>query len=552
MPVATSYPGVYVQEIPSGVHPISGVATSNTAFVDFFPRGPATGATKITSWADFERRFGGLDTRSEASYAIQQYYLNGGSVAFVVRVVTSNASPAQATLTASQYGYGPGYQYGYGGTGSVIIQASSPGEWGNNLQVAIDHNVKGGATDLFNIAIREVKTVANRIQVVRSETFRNLSLDKSNPRYAPDVILQSSELITLEDKMIGGVPDQTGSDVINNPQDSDFKPLTGGRDGAWPGAPGSGMTAQDLLGDRTRHTGVYALDGIAPEIFNILCIPATALLDDAGRATIFPKAEEYCHGKRGMYIIDLPASFDDDVSYDAQLNRITKWTANTLDSLRSPNGENAAVYFPRLNIPDALTENRPRTVGASGTMAGIWARTDTNRGVWKAPAGIEAGLAGASLFVNLTDLDNGGLNPLGVNVLRSFPVFGPISWGARTLMGADQEGSEWKYIPVRRTALFIEETLFENLKWVVFEPNDEPLWAQIRLNVGAFMHGLFRRGAFQGKTSAEAYFVKCDKDTTTQADIDNGIVNIVVGFAPLKPAEFVIIQIQQIAGQIQT
>jgi phage tail sheath protein FI len=550
MPVSPTYPGIYVQEIPSGVHPITGVATSNTAFVDFFPRGPA-GAVKITSWADFERRFGGLDTRSEASYAIQQYYLNGGSVAFIVRALASNAKVASITLRASQYGYGYGYGYktGYGGSGNVLIQASSAGDWGNRLQVATDYNVKGGAPDLFNIAIREITTVANRTQVIRSETFRNLSLDKTNARYAPQVIAQASELITLDDLMVGGVPDATGNDVINSPQDSDFVTLSGGFDG---GSPGNGMSANELVGDPTPHTGIYALDGIAPEIFNILCIPATALLDDGGRATVFPACEEYCHEKRAMYIIDLPGSFDDDASYDAQLTAIDKWTGTTLDGLRSPNGENAAVYFPRLNIPDALAENRPRTVGSSGTLAGVWARTDANRGVWKAPAGIEAGLAGASLFVNLTDLDNGGLNPRGVNVLRSFPVFGPICWGGRTLMGADLESSEWKYIPVRRTALFIEETLYENLKWVVFEPNDEPLWSQIRLNVGAFMHGLFRRGAFQGKTPTEAYFVKCDKDTTPQADIDNGIVNIVVGFAPLKPAEFVIIQIQQIAGQIQT
>jgi phage tail sheath protein FI len=141
---------------------------------------------------------------------------------------------------------------------------------------------------------------------------------------------------------------------------------------------------------------------------------------------------------------------------------------------------------------------------------------------------------------------------LGVNVLRTFPIFGNISWGARTLDGADQQASEWKYIPVRRTALFIEESLFQGLKWVVFEPNDEPLWAQIRLNVGAFMHNLFRQGAFQGSTPRDAYFVKCDKETTTQNDIDRGIVNILVGFAPLKPAEFVVIKIQQIAGQIET
>jgi phage tail sheath protein FI len=149
----------------------------------------------------------------------------------------------------------------------------------------------------------------------------------------------------------------------------------------------------------------------------------------------------------------------------------------------------------------------------------------------------------------LTDDENGDLNPLGINALRSFPLIGTVLWGARTLRGADALTDQWKYIPVRRTALFIEETLFRGLKWVVFEPNDEPLWAQIRLNVGAFMNGLFRQGAFQGTTPAQAYFVKCDGETTTQDDIDRGVVNIVVGFAPLKPAEFVVLKIQQMAGQ---
>jgi phage tail sheath protein FI len=143
------------------------------------------------------------------------------------------------------------------------------------------------------------------------------------------------------------------------------------------------------------------------------------------------------------------------------------------------------------------------------------------------------------------------LNPLGLNCLRKFPIYGHVVWGSRTLKGADAFADEYKYIPVRRTALYIEESLYRGTQWVVFEPNDEPLWASIRLNVGAFMHGLFRQGAFQGSTPKDAYFVKCDKDTTTQNDIDAGIVNILVGFAPLKPAEFVVIQLQQIAGQIQ-
>jgi len=152
--------------------------------------------------------------------------------------------------------------------------------------------------------------------------------------------------------------------------------------------------------------------------------------------------------------------------------------------------------------------------------------------------------------VPLTDGEIGQLNPIAVNCLRALPATGRVVWGSRTGEGADRLASEWKYIPVRRTALFIEESLYRGTQWVVFEPNDEPLWAQIRLNVGTFMNNLFRQGAFQGQTPREAYFVKCDKETTTQADIDLGIINIHVGFAPLKPAEFVVIRLQQIAGQL--
>jgi phage tail sheath protein FI len=186
-------------------------------------------------------------------------------------------------------------------------------------------------------------------------------------------------------------------------------------------------------------------------------------------------------------------------------------------------------------------------------MAGIFARTDATRGVWKAPAGTEASLTGAAgLTITMSDAENGQLNPHAVNCLRTLPVFGTVGWGARTLDGDDARGSEWKYIPVRRMALFLEESLYRGTQWVVFEPNDEPLWAQIRLNIGSFMQGLFRQGAFQGTTPKQAYFVKCDRETTTQADINLGIVNIFVGFAPLKPAEFVVLKIQQIAGDLAT
>jgi len=216
--------------------------------------------------------------------------------------------------------------------------------------------------------------------------------------------------------------------------------------------------------------------------------------------------------------------------------------------------KNAALYFPYLRItdPDPAQRGRKIDLPAAGAIAGVYARTDVQRGVWKAPAGIDASLNGIpELSLPMTDLENGRLNPLGVNCLRSFPIIGRVVWGARTLRGADALADDWKYLPVRRLALFIEESLYRGTKWVVFEPNDEPLWAQIRLNVGAFMQNLFRQGAFQGSSAREAYFVKCDKDTTTQNHINLGIVNIHVGFAPLKPAEFVIIKIQQMAGQVE-
>jgi phage tail sheath protein FI len=145
----------------------------------------------------------------------------------------------------------------------------------------------------------------------------------------------------------------------------------------------------------------------------------------------------------------------------------------------------------------------------------------------------------------MTDAENGRLNPLGVNCLRAFPNMGRVVWGARTTVGSDALASEWKYLPVRRLALFLEESLYRGTQWVVFEPNDEPLWAQIRLTLGGFMSDLFRQGAFAGRTAKEAWFVKCDAETTTPSDRLNGVVNIHVGFAPLRPAEFVVIRLQQ-------
>lgn len=313
-----------------------------------------------------------------------------------------------------------------------------------------------------------------------------------------------------------------------------------------PGNDGTPPDGIDLIGDLTAETGINALEQV--DLFNILCIPRAAIVSGANALTpaaagaVIAFANTYCEQRRAFFVMDTPNNID-------EVQEIKDW----LDNNATLRHRNSALYFPRVRIPDPLDSFRLRSVGASGTMAGLYARTDNARGVWKAPAGTEATLTNVQQFdALLTDQQNGTLNPVAINCLRNFPIYGNVSWGARTLVGADQMASEWKYVPVRRLALFLEESLFRGTKWVVFEPNDEPLWAQIRLNVGAFMQSLFRQGAFQGRTPREAYLVKCDAETTTQNDINNGIVNIVVGFAPLKPAEFVIIKIQQLAGQIQT
>ncbi len=250
-------------------------------------------------------------------------------------------------------------------------------------------------------------------------------------------------------------------------------------------------------------------------------------------------------------LVDIPATYTDANGF------MSNWYVDSEHHrgvLRSP-----AVYFPRLQMPDPLNGFNPREVAASGTIAGIYARTDANRGVWKAPAGTEANLINATVAtdalnvpIHLTDQDNGGLNPYGINAIRNFPIFGTVVWGARTLNGADAAASQWKYIPVRRLALYVEQSLLQGSKWIVFEPNAEPTWAEIRKQFKGFLQTLFLQNAFQGQSPDQAYFVRCDSSTTTQADIDSGVVNIQVGFQPLMPAEFVVINIQQMAGQSST
>jgi phage tail sheath protein FI len=275
---------------------------------------------------------------------------------------------------------------------------------------------------------------------------------------------------------------------------------------------------------------------------NLMCIPP----DTAGGDTtsgVYSNALTYCVKRRAILIVDPPNA---------------KWRGKSASQIKVTDlglsgdlARNAVVYYPRVRMQNPLRNNQIEEYVPCGIVAGIITRSDVQRGVWKSPAGLDAALIGVdSLSVKLTDDDSGKLNPQGINCLRSFPAAGSVVWGARTLRGADLLADDYKYLSVRRLALYLEESLYRGTQWVVHEPNDEPLWSQIRLNVGAFMQNLFRQGAFAGQSAREAYFVKCDKESTTATDVNSGVVNIIVGFAPLKPAEFVVIKFQQIVGQV--
>lgn len=311
--------------------------------------------------------------------------------------------------------------------------------------------------------------------------------------------------------------------------------LAGGTDGGPP-------MAADFIGAEAEQTGFYALEPV--DLFNLMVIPRDEALDDAAMSGLWGKAAVYCKRNRAFLIIDSPKDWTNSSTGMAKVLQDSTKIGVLRNRLGSAK-DYAAVFYPRLRI------NGKGVTGAGGAVAGVMARTDANRGVWKAPAGIEAGINSITgLNVVLTDAQNGVLNKQGVNCLRVLPNGTSVVWGARTLDGDDATGSEWKYISIRRFALFLEESLYRGTRWAVFEPNDEPLWANLRLNINAFLFSLFRQQAFQGSSPKEAYYVRCDKTTTTQDDRNKGIVNIEVGFAPLKPAEFVVIQIQQIAGEL--
>jgi phage tail sheath protein FI len=392
-------PSVYVAGSPDGPSPISGAATSITAFVGYLRRGPPNEPVQCLGFDDFERTFGGLDAQSPTSFQVSQFFLNGGTESWVSRLCAA------------------------------------------------------------------------------------------------------------------GTPSNSAPD----------------------GAPPDGP---DVAGDPEAKTGVHALDAM-PGV-NLICVPDMARMSQTDYLTAATATLDYALQRRAFALLDIPQ----DVTTPSEA---VDWAQSAPGNF-GPGIVSAASYFPQIEVPTPFS-TVPAILGACGTMAGLYAATDAARGVWKAPAGIAAPIAGVQqLQYVMSDEENGLINPLGLNAIRAIPVYGNVAWGARTLASANEADIDWKYIPVRRLALFIEQSLVNGLQWVAFEANDEALWSQIRLSVGGFLEQLFTQGAFCGSSSAQACQAICDASTTTPEDMDNDIVNILVQFAPIEPAEFLTISLQLTTG----
>jgi phage tail sheath protein FI len=379
--------------------------------------------------------------------------------------------------------------------------------------------------------------------VAKAESYRQVSLytptlnGQANPNYILNK-MSSSGLVSVSidpTVPVGTIPPLGRNKLASSlPLPSGYTP------------PATPLPPSGLIFNVSDFTAVMQADLPLDKlsIFNLMVIPGVA------NFAVLSAAAGFCERKRAFLLMDPPPGD----SADGMVPQGSPLIQNDFGTAIPNNSPNAALYFPFLKSPHPQT-GQSVSIPPSATVAGIYAATDTNRGVWKAPAGLATTLANVSGVVDsgrMTDMRQGVLNQLGINCIRSFPGIVPVVWGARTVVAANTAFAQWKYVPVRRMALFLEQTLYANLGWVVFEPNADPLWNSIRSSIEAFMLGLFRQGAFQGTTPSQAFQVKCDDQTTTQADINNGIVNIVVAFAPLKPAEFVIIQIAQLAGQTQT
>jgi Bacteriophage tail sheath protein len=422
--------------------------------------------------------------------------------------------------------------------GGLNIQASSPGAWGNDVSVSADvSGITDQVAELYNDMFGLQKSDLFNLNVYSNdkvvETFKCVTIKriKNNSNRIDLTLEHESDYV----RVMGEVPSSFSIPAAVKNQDGTTSAAKSTSSNA--GNDGEFLTdSNDYLGDPATRTGLYALEKV--DIFNILCIPPDPELPDSTLTAMNPTAAAFCEKKRALFIAEPLEVW----KASAETGQWPSIQPTNLE-INGDTARFATTYFPKVKMPDPEMQDRVRVFSSCGIIAGVMATNDLNRGVWKAPAGQDAGMVGVTgLEVKVNDADNGFLNPLGINCLRDFPVIGPVVWGDRTLRGADMLSDDYKYVSVRRLTNYIEESLKRGTQWAVFEDNDESLWSQLRLSIGAFMKELSVQGAFYN------YKVICDASTTTPDDIAKGIVNVEILFAPVKPAEFVILKFQQTAA----
>ncbi len=525
------HPGVYIEHVPSNMLAVEAAATSVTAFIGHVTRGKTIqngGAPVFISGAgQYAETFGPLtggagglrdlgDNADHFGHAISAFYANGGTKAFVVPVCEAANKGTASTIKMKVKGAAKTYE--------LTFTATSVGKWADTLLLDITQEETGDYTLQIgtqtaaslsenNLTKKEFDTVL--------ETFTGLSVDPADGRAVAGQVNGTSAIVTV-------ASDNGAASVAADKPDARAV-LTGGVDSKAP-KKADYEAALEVLKDY-RSVSIIVLPGL------------NWTSDKETYQSAITHAEFM---KNRMVLVDPkdPAKKADQLI-----------SAKNVKDAGFPTSPYSALYYPYLTVTnpfyDAETAaNKPSTfdIGPSAMAAGLWGRIDAARGVWKAPAGLEAtvrGALGPNVAIGNAIQDN--LNEWGVNCLRS--IIGPtVVWGGRTL--ATKSKPQYRYIPVRRTQNMIGESLYNALQAVVFEPNDHKLWGGLRASIGNFMDGLHRAGAFQGEKASDAYYVNCGLGSTmTQGDIDAGIVRVVVGFAPLKPAEFVVVQIQQIVGQ---
>ncbi|MEW1698353.1 MULTISPECIES: phage tail sheath subtilisin-like domain-containing protein [unclassified Streptomyces] len=508
-------PGVYVEEVASGSRPIEGVGTSVAAFVGLAPEGPLDEPVLVTNWSQFVASFGDFAEGYYLAHSVYGFFNNGGSAAYVVRVGGGDAAGAAGSASATAPLELVAGEAAALGTFRVAALAAGT-EAGGRLTVEVQ-DVEGDA-ERFKLVVKDGEKVV--------ESF-DASAKKSARNYVVTQVKQRSKTIVLEEAVAGGQLARPEAQAVTlAPPVQAPAPVP---------ATGTALESGRFIGDSADRTGFGGLE--AYDEINMVAVPdlmaayQQGLIDLEQVKAVQLGLIAHCElmGDR-MAILDPPPGLN--------ARDVRKWR----QEVAGYDSRYAALYYPWIKSFDPAS-GQTRTVPPSGHMAGVWARNDSERGVHKAPAN-EIVRGAVDLELQITRGEQDLLNPIGVNCIRAFPGRGIRVWGARTLAS----DPAWRYLNVRRYFNYLEESILVGTQWVVFEPNDQSLWARIRRNISAFLVNEWRQGALFGQRAEDAFYVKCDAETNPPESVDLGRVVCEIGIAPVKPAEFVVFRLAQFQG----